>query len=136
MERGRFGRVRGAIERIISRRRSVPEASVLKPDSSKAGTIISLIDFKALEEQRDRPSPLATELATFNARRQELVAGSDGQYVLIKGEEILGTFPNQMAAVNEGYERLGNVPFFTREIRKVDRAPLSLGFPSIEIPAF
>ena len=36
--------------------------------------------------------------------------------MLIKGSGILGIFDTQGVAIEEGYNRLGNVPFLTKEI--------------------
>jgi hypothetical protein len=39
-----------------------------------------------------------------------------GRFVIIKGADILGTFPDRSAALREGYRRLGIVPFLVRQI--------------------
>jgi hypothetical protein len=63
---------------------------------------------------------LATEEATYEHHRSELVTSSADRYVLIKGHEIVGTFPDEPAAYREGLQRFGNVPFFIRRIAAVD----------------
>ncbi|HET6263097.1 MAG TPA: hypothetical protein VFG99_12795 [Chloroflexia bacterium] len=45
---------------------------------------------------------------------------AEGQYVLIKGDEILGIFPRQFAAINQGYKQLGRGPFFVKRIVEVE----------------
>jgi hypothetical protein len=39
-----------------------------------------------------------------------------GRFVLIKGADILGTFPDQSAALREGYHLFGVVRFLVRQI--------------------
>jgi hypothetical protein len=39
-----------------------------------------------------------------------------GRFVLIKGADILGTFPDRSAALREGYRLFGVVPFLVRQI--------------------
>ncbi len=62
--------------------------------------------------------PLADE---WNTYRQEvgrlLTEGLEGQYVLIKGKEILGVFHTWKQAREEGLNRYQLEPFFVHEIR-------------------
>lgn len=63
---------------------------------------------------------LAIELATYEANRARLVAEHDGEHVLIKGAEIVGTFPTHDEARDTGWRQFGPVPIFVREIRAAD----------------
>lgn len=65
--------------------------------------------------------PLATELATFEKHRQELVGTSLNEYVLIHGEEVVSTYQAEQDAINEGYRKFGNVPFLVKRITPVDQ---------------
>jgi hypothetical protein len=67
------------------------------------------------------PEELATELATFEAHRDELVGIAANKYVLIHGEEIVGTYESERDAINEGYRRFGNVPFLVKHVELTDR---------------
>lgn len=59
---------------------------------------------------------LDEELRTFEENKSELLSASEGKFVLIKENCVLGIFETQAEAIGEGYRRLGNVPFLTREI--------------------
>ncbi len=70
---------------------------------------------------------LATELKTFETNLPVLLGASEGKFVLIREEEIVGVFDNQMDAVSAGYGKFGNVPFLVKQILKVD---MPIGFVS------
>jgi hypothetical protein len=70
------------------------------------------------------PETLARELKTYEANFEALLGAHDGKYVLIHGDSIIGSFDNQMDAINRGYDELGNVPFLVKLVTKVD-VPLS-----------
>jgi len=52
----------------------------------------------------------------FEKRKADLLDQAEGQYALIKGDELLGVFSCRKEAVKEGYRRLGNVPFLVKLI--------------------
>jgi hypothetical protein len=58
---------------------------------------------------------LAEEMATYRDRLPELL-GRQGQYVLIRGDEVGGVFQDRSEALREGYRRFGIVPFLVRQI--------------------
>lgn len=62
---------------------------------------------------------LGEELATYQARLPELLA-HEGEYVLIKGKEVVGFYETSQAAQNVGYRRLGMVPMFIKRIAAVE----------------
>jgi hypothetical protein len=63
---------------------------------------------------------LDTELKTYEQNRERLLEESEGKYVLIHDNRILGTFESEMDAINAGYERLGNVPFLVKQVVRVE----------------
>ncbi len=67
---------------------------------------------------------LQKELETYQANFEALLGASEGKFVLIHADKILGAFDSQMDAINRGYEDLGNVPFLVKQVTKVD-IPLS-----------
>ena len=67
---------------------------------------------------------LAKELETYEAKLENLLGSREGKFVLVYGEDILGTFDSQMDAVARGYLELGNVPFLVKQVLRVD-VPLS-----------
>jgi hypothetical protein len=70
---------------------------------------------------------LGTELATFDRHRAELVAASEGKYVLIRGDEIAGVYESQMDAIQEGYRRFGREHRRSRNVRLEFARHLTLG---------
>jgi hypothetical protein len=71
---------------------------------------------------------LEPELAAFERLRGELLATAPGQYALLHKEDLVGTFPTAMAAVNAGYARFGHVPLLVKQIVAVD-TPLLFATP-------
>jgi len=63
---------------------------------------------------------LQQELNCFERHRFELLARSPGQYALIKGNEVAGTFNSENEAVGAGYRRYGNEPFLVKHIVEAD----------------
>jgi hypothetical protein len=63
---------------------------------------------------------LDPELATYEQHRSELLDAHAGQWVLIRGQEIAGTFDTQNDAIADGYRRFGNVPFLVKQILAVE----------------
>ncbi|MFA6240766.1 MAG: hypothetical protein WC655_07550 [Candidatus Hydrogenedentales bacterium] len=62
----------------------------------------------------------AKEATIYEDNRNRLLASSEGEFVLIRGEEIAGTYGTVELAVDAGYNRWGNVPFFVKRIEQVD----------------
>lgn len=56
------------------------------------------------------------EIKCFEEHKPDLLTKAEGQYVLIKGDKLLGVFSCRKEAVKEGYLRLGNVPFLVKLI--------------------
>ncbi len=56
------------------------------------------------------------ELRAYEANRDALLRDFESEFVLIKGNEIAGTYVSKTDAVREGYKRFGNVPFLVKEI--------------------
>ena len=64
--------------------------------------------------------PLETELRTFESNRPQLVVQAEGQFALVHDAQIIGTYASKTDAINEGYRRLGNVPFLIKQVTKLD----------------
>jgi hypothetical protein len=67
-------------------------------------------------EDEDALAALAEERATYRDHRSELVREHEGQFVLIKGHNVVGVFSDRSAALREGYRRFGVVPFLVRQV--------------------
>lgn len=66
--------------------------------------------------------PLARELATYDARKTDLLEGHEGEWVVIGGDEILGTWPTYEEALDKGYSRYGLHPFLAKQLLAVEPA--------------
>lgn len=63
---------------------------------------------------------LERETETYEQRRDELLGSALGKWVLIRGEEIGGTFDTQGDAIAAGYQQYGNVPFLVKQVLPFD----------------
>lgn len=61
------------------------------------------------------------EQAFFDANKADLLKRGKDQFALIKGDELVGTYSLYQDAVNEGYKRFGNQPFFVKQILEQDQ---------------
>jgi hypothetical protein len=59
---------------------------------------------------------LEKESTTFNEKLSELLKTDINKFVLIKEDKIIGTFTAIDDALNYGYEKYREQPFFVREI--------------------
>lgn len=66
------------------------------------------------------PELLDTELEAYERYRDELLGKSEGKFVLIHKDQIVGVFDSKKDAIEQGYERFGNVPFLVKQILKVE----------------
>ena len=62
---------------------------------------------------------LATEIATFDKRRGELLARHAGRYALIHRDEVAGVFDEANDAFLAGHVRFASAPFLVRKIASV-----------------
>ena len=63
---------------------------------------------------------LETELKTFEQHRDRLLDAHEGKFVLIHGDQVIGTFDSQGDAISAGYQRFGNVPFLVKQVERVE----------------
>jgi hypothetical protein len=59
---------------------------------------------------------LEHESAFFDAHKDEWLQHYRGQYALVHGDKLLGTFTQFDEAFAAGVERLGNQPFLIRQV--------------------
>jgi hypothetical protein len=71
-------------------------------------------------EVNDPPLDLTRENAAFERERPRLVRDHLGQIALIRGDEVVGAFPNLETAFDEGVRRFGYVRFICRPITEKD----------------
>jgi hypothetical protein len=70
-------------------------------------------------EREDPVAEIAQEIATYRSRLPELLA-HEGQFVLIKGDQVIGFFGDASAAIREGYRRFGLVPLLVKRITAIE----------------
>lgn len=59
---------------------------------------------------------LDLELATYRRHLPRLMELAAGQWVVIRGEVIAGTYPTYQDAIEAGYESFGLRPFLAKKI--------------------
>ena len=59
---------------------------------------------------------LDREFQTFQEHKQNLVKNHKGKFVLIKDDEIIGIFENELDAVKQGNEQFKDSHFLVNEI--------------------
>ncbi len=68
----------------------------------------------------DGKNVLSSELATYDREKAGLVSESEGKYVVIKGDDVLGVYSSQDDAIAAGYQKYGNVPFLVKQILLIE----------------
>lgn len=69
---------------------------------------------------------LELERKYFSDHRAELLARYPGKFVLIKGEEIVGTYNTIEEALAEGARRFGLDPFLVRQVTEADEKEINI----------
>jgi hypothetical protein len=65
------------------------------------------------------PFPSAEEMKTYDVHLPEW-GDREGQFVVIKGREILGFFPRDEEALEAGYDQVENGPFLVKQILRYE----------------
>ena len=65
---------------------------------------------------------LETELAYFEAHKTELLKQYAEQFVLIKGDKLIGAYPAEAIAYAEGLKKFGNQPMLIKKVVKDQEA--------------
>ncbi len=63
---------------------------------------------------------LEKELETYKSKLPELTA-SEGKFVLIRGDQVIGIFDTYADAIKEGYEKFELAPFLVKQIQAIER---------------
>jgi len=64
---------------------------------------------------------LTTELATYLRHKDELVRESEGKYVVVHGDEVVGVWDTYEDALRAGYEKVGLEPFLVKQVRSIEQ---------------
>ncbi len=59
---------------------------------------------------------LAEELKCFDGQKPDLLKRFEGQFALIKGNQLIGTYASELDAYVQAIKQLGNVPFLIKLI--------------------
>jgi hypothetical protein len=77
---------------------------------------------KAVEARKDL---LKQEWRTFQRERDRLLAeGHKGRFALVKGDDVVGVWPDEDAALVAGYEWFGLVSFMVQPILPEEDEPV------------
>ena len=66
--------------------------------------------------------PLAEESRTYQAGAEQWAEEHAGEFVLIRGTEVVGFYATNEQALTEGYKRFGIVPFFVKQVSRSEEA--------------
>jgi hypothetical protein len=69
---------------------------------------------------------LSREVAYFDAHRAELMSEAPGQFALVKGDALIGTYESEIDAIRAGFEKFGNEAFLVKQIVPVVRSYRSM----------
>ena len=61
---------------------------------------------------------LDAERIFFESHKQEWLGEHVGQYVLVKGSDLIGMYPDAQTAYSKGLAHFGLQPFLVKEVRE------------------
>ena len=64
----------------------------------------------------DTAQALSAEIEFFESQKELLLKNHEGQFALVSGRKILGTFTTEEEAYQAGLDHVGNKPFLIRRI--------------------
>ena len=73
---------------------------------------------------------LERELKYYQEHKEELLQRCEGSFVLIAGEEMIGSYATEGEAYEAGLERLGNQAFLIRRVTKEEE---TVQFPALAV---
>ena len=73
---------------------------------------------------------LEQELAYFEVQKPQLLEHHAGQFALIHGEQLLGTYTTFQEAFEAGVRALGTQPFLVKQVTAEDRP---VQFPALTV---
>jgi hypothetical protein len=78
------------------------------------------VDRMKRDETMDDSFPLAEEVRTYESHRPGWL-DREGQFVLIKGRNVLGFYSRYEQAMEAAYHQLGNDDFLVKQIAQYER---------------
>jgi hypothetical protein len=67
---------------------------------------------------------LQQEIATYESKRSELFAEHAGEFVLVKGDEVVDIYRDERDAIDAGYKKFGNTGFLVRKVAESEKPVL------------
>ena len=64
---------------------------------------------------------LQREIATYESKRSELFGEHAGEFVLIKGDDVVDIYRDERAAIDAGYKKFGNTAFLVRKVAESEK---------------
>lgn len=77
------------------------------------------VDRKKSDETMDESFPLAEEVRTYESHLPGWL-DREGQFVLIKGSEVLGFYSRYEPALEAGYRQIEDGPFLVKQITQYE----------------
>lgn len=69
-----------------------------------------------MPEDQEPISILADELKFFETHKADLLKQCEGQFALVKGSQLIGTYTSEAEAYTQAIKQLGNVPFLIKHV--------------------
>ena len=63
---------------------------------------------------------LKKDLEAYLKNKVELTTASEGKFVLIKGDAVIGVYDTQNDAIKVGTDKFGNTPFLVKKIQEIE----------------
>lgn len=81
---------------------------------------------------KDTSKNLQKELKYFEKNKQEYLKLYKNSFILIKNEELGGTFTTEAEAYKAGIEKYGNEPFLIKQVLENEQ---TVSFPALNVGA-
>jgi hypothetical protein len=79
---------------------------------------------------------LETETATFERLRADRLAGEEGRFAVIKGDQLVGLFDTYSDGLKAGYDAAGLEPFLIKQVSAFEMvANFTRDFDHCTLPA-
>lgn len=75
---------------------------------------------------------LEKEISFFEKNKQDYLSKYKDQFVLIKGEQFLGSYTTETEAYTAGVEKFGNEPFLIKQVIEKEEG---ISFPALTVGA-
>ena len=102
------------------------EGCLLRQVGKPPFTLPASVLYRPLPDRGVEMGKLDLEIATYEGMQEQLEANHKGEWAVIHGEELVGTYPDFQVAADAAVRQFGRGPYLIREI----------GAPPIIIPSY